>query len=282
MKSKNSLGKNVINFRFMAAVVLVYLGLCGALIALISLIHPLRLIGIHDRLAATLILAGAVIMLFVGAILPAHETRVSPPRTELDLIMPAYQFSEFHSIRVAAPREAVYEALQDVTPDEIFLFRTLVWLRRFGQPGPPSILNPPPGRPLLEVAKTTSFLPLREAANEEVVFGTLVAAPRGWRPRAKPSVEGYEALLAGQQPGFAFAVMNFRLEGCVGIPQQPCTNLTTETRVYIPDASTRRRFACYWRVIYPGSSFIRRMWLRAVARKAISRADRRSASGSST
>lgn len=272
----------MINSRFMAAVVLVYLGLCGVAIALFSLVHLLRLIGIHNRLAAALVLAGAVILVFAGAILPVRETRVSPPRTQLDQVMPAYQFSEFHSIRIAASRQAVYDALQDVTPDEILLFRTLVWLRRFGRPGPPSILNPPRSRPLLEVAKTTSFLSLRETPDEELVFGTLVAAPRGWRPRAKPSVEGYEALLAAQQPGFAFAVMNFRLEDCASVQQPSCTNLTTETRVYIPDASTRRRFACYWRVIYPGSSLIRRMWLRAVARKAISRADRRFASGSST
>jgi len=34
--------------------------------------------------------------------------------------------------------------------------------------------------------------------------------------------------------------------------------------------STRRRFAGYWRIIYPGSALIRRMWLRAVARRAVS------------
>ena len=28
----------------------------------------------------------------------------------------------------------------------------------------------------------------------------------------------------------------------------------------------RRRFAGYWRVIYPGSALIRRMWLRAIIR----------------
>jgi hypothetical protein len=46
------------------------------------------------------------------------------------------------------------------------------------------------------------------------------------------------------------------------------TRLTTETRVYATDASSRRRFAGYWRVIYPGSALIRRMWLRAVRERA--------------
>jgi len=34
------------------------------------------------------------------------------------------------------------------------------------------------------------------------------------------------------------------------------------------DAATTRRFAAYWRVIYPGSALIRRMWLRAIKRRA--------------
>ncbi|MBV8202739.1 MAG: hypothetical protein JOZ15_19150, partial [Acidobacteria bacterium] len=44
--------------------------------------------------------------------------------------------------------------------------------------------------------------------------------------------------------------------------------VTTETRVNATDAATRRRFAAYWRVIYPGSSLIRSMWLRAIRRRA--------------
>ena len=44
--------------------------------------------------------------------------------------------------------------------------------------------------------------------------------------------------------------------------------VTTETRVHTTDASAGRRFARYWRVIYPGSALIRRMWLRAVRDRA--------------
>jgi hypothetical protein len=58
--------------------------------------------------------------------------------------------------------------------------------------------------------------------------------------------------------------MNFRLEDA----GDGTTLITTETRIYATDASARRRFAGYWRVIYPGSALIRRMWLRAIARRA--------------
>jgi hypothetical protein len=39
------------------------------------------------------------------------------------------------------------------------------------------------------------------------------------------------------------------------------SRLVTQTRVAASDASAERRFAAYWRLIYPGSAFIRRMWL---------------------
>jgi hypothetical protein len=44
--------------------------------------------------------------------------------------------------------------------------------------------------------------------------------------------------------------------------------VNTETRVMASDASTARRFAAYWRAIYPGSALIRRMWLLAIERRA--------------
>jgi hypothetical protein len=58
--------------------------------------------------------------------------------------------------------------------------------------------------------------------------------------------------------------MNFRLRDEGG----GWVRLTTETRVFALDASARKRFAAYWRVIFPGSAFIRRMWLDAVKRRA--------------
>jgi hypothetical protein len=39
------------------------------------------------------------------------------------------------------------------------------------------------------------------------------------------------------------------------------------THVFATDTA-RRRFALYWRIIYPGSAFIRRMWLQAIKRRA--------------
>ena len=254
----------------MPGVIVVYLGLITMFVGGVSVLKPLKFLAIHSRGQALAVVAAGLLVVIIGASLPAREIRVATPRTQLDAFMPAWQFNEVHSVRIAAPREKVYTALKQVTADEILFFRTLIWIRRFGRPGPESILNPPPDMPLLDVATRTTFIVLAKEPDHEIVFGTLVAAPRGWRPRGEPSAEGFKALYASGQPGFALAAMNFRLEDCQDAKTTAslCTLLTTETRVYATDASSRRAFARYWRVIYPGSSLIRRMWLRAVEKRA--------------
>ena len=252
----------------MLGVVVLYLGLIAAFLGGVSLLRPPSFLAIRTRRQAALFLTLGFIAVVVGGSLPAREARVAAPRTQLDQFAPVYQFSEFHSVSIAASKEQVYRALKLVTADEIVFFRTLTWLRRFGRPGPESILNPPPHVPLLDAATKTSFLVLADEPDSEIVLGTLVAAPRGWRPSGKPTPDGFKALfVTTNTPGFAPAAMNFRIEDA---GPAACT-LTTETRVYATDTSTRRHFAFYWRVIYPGSALIRRMWLRAIARRAESR-----------
>jgi len=237
-----------------AGFVLVFLGF-------VSLLKPLRFLRIRSRARGAVVLLAGVLVVVVGMALPAKETRTAEPRTQLDRFVPVYQFSEFHSTRVAASRSQTYRAIKAVTANEIFLFRTLTWIRRFGRPGPESILNAPERLPLIDVTTRTTFLLLAERPGEEIVLGTAVIKPRGWRPRHRPTPEGFKSL---HEPGFALAAMNFRLED----DGPDACRVTTETRVYATDAGTRRRFAAYWRVIYPGSALIRRMWLRAIRLRA--------------
>ena len=245
----------------MLAVGLVYVGLIAALLGGISLVKPLALVGIQSRLRGAFILALGLLIAGVGWAFPAKEVGVAVLRTQLDRFVPVYQFNEAHSMRVMAPKDRVYRAIKEVTADEILFFRTLTWVRRLGRPGPESILNPPERLPLLEVATRTSFLLLAEEADREIVVGTVVVAPRGWRPKKSPTAEDFKAI---REPGFAIAAMNFLIEDA---GPGACT-VTTETRVYAIDVPVRRGFARYWRVIYPGSALIRRMWLRAVKRRA--------------
>src|SRR5437763_1390566 len=171
-----------------------------------------------------------LMVVIVGWLLPAREVRINAAHNRLDEFIPVYQFHEFHTIEVAASRQQVAQAIKAVTADEISLFRTLIWIRRFGRKGPEDILNPPRNTPILDVATRTTFILLAEEPEREMVFGTLIGAPQGWHPQGHATPEGFKKL---HDPGFALAAMNFAIE-----ETRPglCT-VTTETRVYGPPIS---------------------------------------------
>jgi hypothetical protein len=195
----------------------------------------------------------------VGLLLPAPESRVSSPRTRLDDLAPVWQFGEYHSTMIAAPPARVFEAIKQVRASDILLFRTLTWIRRGGRPAPESILNAGDSTPIIDIATRSGFARLAEDAPRELVIGTIVARPPGAQTRATA-----EAFRRPIPPGHALATMNFLVEADAG----GGSLVSTETRVFANSAQARRRFAMYWRVIYPGSALIRRMWLRAIARRA--------------
>lgn len=176
----------------------------------------------------------------------------------IDKFAPEWHFREVHRIGVLAPADAALRAIREVTAREIRLFRFLTWLRRVGRPGPESLLNPPPDKPILDVALSRGFLELQSSARE-IVIGTLVIKPAGTKPPTSP-----DEFRTIHGAGYAKAAMNFRIDQS---PLAMCV-VTTETRVWTSDAATRRKFALYWWTIRLGSGLIRRMWLRAIRRRA--------------
>ncbi len=225
---------------------------CGLALALVGLVLIMRPIGLP-------VVGAGLALAAIGALLPSPESRVGPAQMRLDEFAPAWQFRERHSIAVAAPPTQVFEAIRAVRADEIRLFRTLTWIRRAGRRLPESILNAGDSTPIIDVALRTNFVRLADDAPRELVIGTIVGAPPGAAGQATPQV-----FRTAMPPGYALATMNFlvrpdRAGGSV---------VSTETRVFANSDGARRRFAVYWRLIYPGSALIRRMWLRAIKRRA--------------
>jgi hypothetical protein len=188
-----------------------------------------------------------------------RDLALPKPETRLDEFVPVWQFGEHHAIRVAAPPERVFDAVKRIRAGEITFFRLLTWIRRGGRNLPESILNAGNTSPLLEVATNSGFIYLADDAPRELVVGTIVIAPPGARRSLTPQI-----FTTPLPPGYALAAMNFLVK-----PDGPNGSIvSTETRVFANSPDSRRRFARYWRLIYPGSALIRRMWLRAVRRRA--------------
>jgi hypothetical protein len=242
-----------------AASTLVYSGLAAVLAGIVNLVRPMRVLHVHGRGQAALILGLGVLLIVAGMALPprSHHAQGS---TQLDRFVPEWEFDEQHAIRVHAPADRVYHAIHQVTADEILFFRTLVRIRHPRRaPHEENILAPSPDRPLLDVALGSTFIALADAPGDEIVVATLVCCG----PRRRSDLR--TAFAPGPEPPrLAKAAMNFGLQD----EGNGWTRVTTETRVHGTDRWTQRRFAAYWRVIYPGSALIRRMWLRAIKARA--------------
>jgi hypothetical protein len=238
---------------------IVYFGLIVAAVGFLAVVKPVQVLRLLTRRRGLGLGVAGLLIVAIGMLLPAPESRVTRPATRLDEFMPAWQFRESHTIQVAAPPAQVFDAVKRVRADEIVFFRTLTWIRRGGRPIPPGILNAGARESLIDVALKGGFVRLAEDAPRELVIGTVVAAPASGHGVLTPEV--FHRMLP---PGFALAAMNF-----VVAPDGAGRSwVVTETRVFANSAGARRRFAAYWRVIYPGSAIIRRMWLHAIKRKA--------------
>ena len=248
----------------LVAVMLVDLGLVGVAAGLFSIVKPLRFLGIRSRVMGVAVIAASIALIVAGMLTPAPLQHVTDARTLLDRAMPSWQFSESHATTVNAPPDRVYRAIKETTADDILFFRALIWIRRFGRRGPESILNAPEKIPLLDVATRTTFAMLTDTP-QEIVVGTVVVAPRASRRARGPTPD--ELIAVQHRDGFAAATMNF----AVAPREGGACDVTTETRVFATDPRTARLFGAYWRVIYPGSSLIRYMWLRAIKKRAEAR-----------
>ena len=164
---------------------------------------------------------------------------------ELDRLVPEWHFRERHSRRVDAAPERVFAAVREVTLREMGVFRVLARLRG---------IRVPADRPFVELALAGGWRVLGEVPDRELVLG---AIGQPWRLRGgdSPAAE----FTTFDRPGYAKLAIDWRLENGV---------LSTETRVFLTDEESRRKFRRYWLVIRPFSGLIRRVWLRAVARRA--------------
>ena len=163
----------------------------------------------------------------------------------LDSVLPEWHFRERHARRVDAPPEHVFAAVREVTLAEMGVFRVLGWLRG---------IRVAADRPFFEVALAGGWEVLAEEAGRELVLG---AIGQPWRLRGGDRSDGDFAKF--DRPGYAKLAIDWRLEGGV---------LSTETRVFLTDEESRRKFRRYWLVIRPWSGLIRRVWLRAIDRRA--------------
>jgi hypothetical protein len=166
--------------------------------------------------------------------------------TLLSDLLPEYHYRELHEIEVDAPPERVFDAVRHMPVSKMPVANLLFRLRGMRGSSSVAVLERLP----------SSFAVLAEEPNRELVAGGI---GKPWQLRGGGGVPALEDFVGFAEPGYAKMALNFRLDGRV---------LSTETRVFLTDEAARRAFRRYWLVIGPFSALIRRVWLRAIRRRA--------------
>lgn len=190
--------------------------------------------------------------------------------TVLDNILPSARFRERHQRTIDAPIGAVWRAALEVTAGEIRAFGPLIALRTL----PARFLRKPTDgasetKPLLAIFEEEGFVRLDCDAEPAMGRAQLVmgAAGRFWSPmnNAPVGFDSSQDFLDFDEPGFAKTVFDMQ-----ATERDGRVELSTETIVAGTDVRANRAFARYWVLIRLPSGLIRRSWLAAIERRALS------------
>lgn len=189
----------------------------------------------------------------------------------LDDILPVYDFTEVHSIRIKAQPEIVFRAIKELTPAEISsIMRLLFFLRSLpervvGREG----MTMSSREPMLSYMLKNGFTKLAEQAPREIVFGMVVPGNIGrvWQKSSSLDISSVDAqeFLAFDNPDYICVVANLLVEDA---DEAGFVTVRTESRSRALSPQALKKFTPYWRIIRPGSGLIRRLWLRGIKRRA--------------
>jgi len=235
-----------------------WIGVILALVGIISLIKPLAFLFIFDRTIATSVLCAGLLVSLTSLYWPVPLYH-SPTNQKIDILLRDYSFNEYHEVKINASVEEVKHALHTTSVADIPAVLFLLKIRGIANDNDQrdKVIN---NKPCTDSLSTPEFKFIVTDPNEFISVMILKASAKA----LPPEITTAEQFMAFDEPGYVKVAINFRFVS-LGNKQ---TLLTTETRNLPITSKDRLIFGRYWRIIYPGSAIIRRVWLDALAQKA--------------
>lgn len=177
---------------------------------------------------------------------------------ELDTILPDYHFNEKNKILINSSPEVVYNTLlNDERLMDSIIIKLMLWLRELPMAlsGENEKLFSDTAMTLKKLMKDAEFTLLTENENKEIIFGFIGQFWNLFKPE-KVSIPDLNTFLEFHTEAYGKAAINFYFE-----PHGTATKLITETRIYLPDKASLRKFRFYWTIIYPFSYLMRQIIL---------------------
>ncbi|RBQ15960.1 hypothetical protein DP939_32075 [Spongiactinospora rosea] len=178
----------------------------------------------------------------------------------LESFIPRPLAGECHELHIRQRPEAVWQALNALSPADLPLVGVLMGIRSLPAKGGAAFTNRSPS--MINTMIRRGWFQLADEPQRYVVLGSI---SQFWRLRSEDHRRSCppERFRDYAVPGFAKSASVFEV-----IPAGEGTLLRTETWVSADDADARRKMLAYWRLIRPFSGAIRRLMLHAIAKKA--------------
>jgi hypothetical protein len=162
----------------------------------------------------------------------------------IDKYLSAYDFNEFHSIKVHSSANGIYDKVLSCDVSRSFLVRFLFRLR-----GMPKHLY------TIQHLLKMGFTKLDEQPGKEIVYGIVTTSPTF---NCCQSDLSRASFIQNTNASIIKAVINFHVQ-----EHDTLTHIiSTETRVWCGSNAMRSKFRLYWFFVKPFSQLIRRSMLK--------------------
>ncbi len=239
-----------------------WIGIIIIILGVISLIKPLAFLFILNRTVALYVLIGGILISSVSLLIPAKVSHSGTGMT-LDKIIPEYSSKEYHEIIADASVDDVKNALRVTGVKDIPVAKMLMIARGIADEN-----KDMSDKASNNCKDSTTFVTPDFnfiIADSSELLTMMVLKTKGKTP--PPVFSSFKEFVAFNDPGYVKVAINFHFKSL----ENGKTLVSTETRNLPITSRDSRIFNAYWRVIYPGSAIIRRLWLEALCKNAETR-----------
>jgi len=244
-----------------------WIGAILTIIGAISLIKPLMFLFILNRIIAVFVILGGILISAISLLYPVRARHSPTTHQKIDDLLPDFAFNEFHQVLINASPEKVKQVLQVTGVKDIPAACMLMKIRGIADEDvdlSDRASNNLVGSDTVSTPDFNFFVVAPDEWITVMILKSVIITNNANQP-APPEISSLEQFTSFNQPGYVKVAVNFRF---ITIDNNK-TILTTETRNNGVTPKDNRTFGFYWRIIYPGSAIIRRVWLDTIRKKAL-------------
>lgn len=245
-----------------------WIGIIIFLVGTISLIQPLTFLFVFSRIYAAIVLSVGILISILSLVWPV-KVNYSTDNLKIDDLLPDYSFGEYHEVSLDASVDKAKHTLQTTGVSAIPVIHLLMKIRGIADEKDMSdiVANNQANSETFSTPDFNFFMVDPAEYISVMIMKASVIAGGSKKLPAPPEISKLEQFTAFNNPGYVKVAINFRF---ISLDKQK-TLLSTETRVQGTTSGDSRLFGLYWRIIYPGSAIIRRVWLDTIKKIAENR-----------